>query len=72
MLTVIMIILYFGVFFLDFLPNFPSGDRKGRWVYLAFFLASFTVIFLYSIDIMIPSPSPVIRMIVEKLFQVKA
>nr|WP_319487672.1 hypothetical protein [uncultured Caproiciproducens sp.] len=69
MLTFIVIILYLAVILFDFIPVIKSGDKKICWVYSVFMAVSFCVLILYTFDIMVPSPSGLIKHLVEIFYK---
>ena len=69
LVTSIVIVLYLAVIFFDFIPNVKNGDKKACWVYSVLLTVSFCVLILYTFDIMAPSPSGLIRHLVETFYK---
>jgi len=57
MISTIVIVLYLLIFALDFLPVIKNKDKKITSVYAVLFFASFCVLFLYTLEVEIPSIS---------------
>lgn len=51
----IVILLFAGVVFWDYIPVVKAGNKKRTWIYGAFLAVSFCVLLLYSLDVPLPS-----------------
>lgn len=71
MLTFLVIALYVVVAVCDFVPTVRKKKKNEIWAYSIALFVSFIVLILYSFDIPVPSPSDLIRRVVETLFHVK-
>lgn len=69
LVTFIVIVLYLAVIFFDFIPNMKNGDKKTCWVYSVLLAVSFCVLILYTFDIVVPSPTGLIRHLVETFYK---
>lgn len=63
-----ILILYFCVFVFDLFPIIKSKEKKTYWVYAVFFFATFGILLLCSLSVDIPSPAPVIKQVILKMF----
>ncbi len=66
--TFIILILFFCVFAFDLLPLIKNKEKKVYWIYMVLFFASFCVLILYTYHVDVPSPSPVIKQMILKMF----
>lgn len=64
-MTVIVLTLYFVSFVVDYLPNAKKQRRGDNLVYCALLSASFVILMLYSLGIVVPGPTAPIKHIVE-------
>lgn len=71
MMTLIVILMYFFVFLFDFLPLIKNKKKNELWAYSITLIISFSVLLLFTFDVVIPSPSKLIQNIVETLFHIK-
>lgn len=69
LLTSIVIVLYFFVVVFDFLPVKNIIGKKAIFVYFAILSISFCVLFLYTINITIPSPSDYIKALINMILK---
>lgn len=69
-LTSIVIILYFLIFVFDFLPVKNNMGKKVKFVYFAILSISFCVLFLYTINITVPSPSDYIKALLNMFLKI--
>lgn len=68
MLLTMVILLYFIVILLDFIPVWRQRQTKQTLVYGALLAVSFTILVLYSLNIPVISPTEdIIRRIVEAI-----
>lgn len=65
MVTVIVLVLFFLTFTLDFLPNAKKRRVGENFIYCAILSAGFVILILFSVDIMVPGPTEPIKSIIE-------
>lgn len=65
MVTAIVIVVYGVTIAFDFLPKRKELPRKEMWTYLTLMFVSFTIIMLYSVDVILPGPTGLITSIVK-------
>ena len=68
MLTAIVLISYALVILFDLVPSWKTWNTKEKIVYLVALAAGLCVLFLQSIHIKVPGPSPFIIDIVTRIF----
>lgn len=71
MLTLIVAGLVGLTVVFDLLPGIKKRPKKDSVVYCLLLAVGFIVLLLYSLDVNVPSPSKLIRSVVETLFPVK-
>ena len=63
----IVLILYIFIIIFDFIPLVKKRLKKEMWFYLSTLIVTFIVILLDSMDINIPSPVLLIKIIIESI-----
>lgn len=63
----IVLILYISIIIFDFIPLVKKRNKKEIWFYLSILIVTFIVILLDSIDINVPSPALLIKIIIESV-----
>lgn len=71
MMTLIVVLMYFFVFLFDFWPLAKNKKKNELWAYSIALIISFSILLLFTFDIVIPSPSKPIQNIVQTLFHIK-
>ena len=61
MLTAIVCIVYAFVIVTEFIPSKKQTPMKEKVIYCTLLSASFAILFLFSIDIVVPGPSEAIK-----------
>lgn len=68
----IMIILYSSLYilfiFIDLIPAYKNKQNKLFWIYSILLAFSYVILILISLDVKIPSPSPLIKKVVSTIF----
>jgi hypothetical protein len=67
--TVITVILYIIIIFIDTIAVFKKKNVAINIMYLTIFIFTFIIIFLDSIGVVLPSPSLVIRGVINKFIK---
>jgi hypothetical protein len=67
-ITAIVVVLFLIILVTDLRPFWKSTGVKNRIVYCALMAASFCVLFLFTLNIPIPSPTTPIKSLIDALF----
>jgi len=67
-ITAIVVVLFAVILVKDFMPYWKSTGIKDKIVYCALMLASFSMLILYTFNVLIPSPAEPIRDLVDAIF----
>jgi len=68
MLTVLVVVAYAFIGFIEWKPLLKNGDKKGFAVNLGLTVISFVIAILLSLNVKIPSPAKPISDLVRMLF----
>ncbi len=71
MKTAMVIALFAAAMFLDYIPGWKSRKKRGNLVYSMLLTISFIILFLFSVDVKLPSPSIVIQDFIETMIPLK-
>lgn len=71
MLTAMVIALFAGVVFLDYIPGRKSRKKKDNVVYTMLLTLSFIILLLFSVGVNVPSPSKAIHDVVKLIAPIK-
>ncbi len=71
MKTAMVIALFAAAVFLDYIPGWKSRNKRGKLVYGLLFAVGFLILFLFSVDVKLPSPSIVIQDFIETMIPLK-
>ncbi len=71
MLAGIIIIIFAGILFIDFIPNRKSRKRKEKIFYGIVLAVSFCILMLYCAGYTLPSPTEGIESVVKMIVPVK-
>jgi len=69
-LTAIIIALFAGAIFLDYIPGWQHRRKKDNLVYGMLLALSFGILFLFTVGITVPSPSNAIYNIVKMIIPI--
>ena len=72
MLTVIVLFLFLPVTLYEYIAVLRHAERKVKIIHISILLISFCVLMLYSFNVSVPSPSPVIVSVLESIFKLKS
>lgn len=69
-MTLILIIsFYILLIIFDFLPIIKKGNKKECCLYLTILLFSFCILILYCLNIIVPSPTILIKFVLDSIFK---
>lgn len=69
MVLAVVIFLYLVVAFFDYIPLIKKKEKKEFVVYTTFLIISFILLFLITIDIVLPSPTNLIKYLLDPIIK---
>ncbi len=69
MVLAVVIFLYLVVAFFDYIPLIKKKEKKEFVVYTTFLIISFILLFLIAIDIVLPSPTNLIKYLLDPIIK---
>ena len=71
MLTVIVLFLFLPVTLYERTKTLKQADKKVKIIHASIMLVSFCVLMLYSLNVSVPSPSAMIKDVVQAIFKLE-